>query len=346
MSIDKKNPKTEKNGKRPIIVLIDGYHLLHKGYYGSLKRKTVSTNRKGELVNAVYVFVAKINDMIESGLYHTVIVTFDVGKECWRRELYPGYKATRKETPSDLIPQMQIVRDFLTAANIPWYEKSSFEGDDVMGTIARIATKLGYDVEIVSNDKDCYQLVTDNVTVVSQKTAKCEREFIREEDVLESFGCKPCQIPDMKSLMGDQSDNIKGVKGLHFQTASKLLKEYGSIENVFRNIEVFPEEHKQKLLKYKDQILINKRIATIQKNVDLGRIDLSPLHVNYIRYLGFLRRERMWAFTKNIELKVEEQLKRRQEKLKRCNSGCAETRNSCCCKRVPTQNEKPSSPKN
>jgi DNA polymerase-1 len=93
------------------ILLIDGYHLLHKGYYGSLKRKKILTNRDGEILNALCVFVAKMIDFSNSGKYHTVIVTFDVAsKDCWRRELYPDYKATRKETPDDLKPQMQLVR--------------------------------------------------------------------------------------------------------------------------------------------------------------------------------------------------------------------------------------------
>lgn len=295
------------------IIIIDGYHLLHKGYYGSLKRKRPSLNREGQLINALYVFVAKINDMIKSNEYYTIIVTFDVGKECWRRELYPEYKATRKETPKDLIPQMALVREFLTSANVPWYEKSSFEGDDIMGTICRIVTKLGYKVEILSNDKDCYQLVSDDVVVVSQKTSRCPKEYISEEEVLKTFGCKPHQIPDMKSLIGDQSDNIKGVKGLHFNRATKLVEKYGSIENVFNNLDDFPKEHQVKLLEFKEQILRNKIIATIKKDVQIGRINLKPLRINYIRYMGFLKRERMWEFTKSIEAECQEQIKQRAE---------------------------------
>ncbi|ASP27827.1 DNA polymerase I [Spiroplasma corruscae] len=291
------------------VVIIDGYHLLHKGYYGSLKRKKVAINRDGKLINAVYVFVANIYQLIKSELYHTIIVTFDVGKECWRREIYPDYKATRKDTPPELIPQMQLVRDFLTSANIPWYEKERYEGDDIMGTISRLAVKLGYDVEIFSNDKDTYQLVNDSVKIVSQQSKKTEREVVTEEKVIEKFGCLPHQIPDIKSLLGDQSDNIKGVKGLHYKTAIKLIKKYGNVENIFKNMNDFPEDKQKKLEECKEHVLKNKKITKILNNVDLGRINFRPLRVNYVRFMGFLKRERMWAFTKMISDKYDEQQK-------------------------------------
>jgi len=297
------------------VVIVDGYHLLHKGYYGSLKRKKVAVNREGVLINALYVFVAKIYEMINSNNYHTVIVTFDVGKECWRRDIYPAYKATRKETPSDLIPQMQLVRDFLTSANIPWYEKCQYEGDDIMGTITRIAVKLGYKVDIISNDKDTYQLISKDVNVISQQSKKTEKETITEKEVFEKFGCKPSQIPDIKSLLGDHSDNIKGVKGMHYNTAIKLIEKYGSVENIYKNLSDFPPEHRTRLENCREQVIMNKKIAGILKNVDLGRINFKPLQVNYVRFMGFLKREKMWAFTKIIEDKVQDQLKKREDTL-------------------------------
>lgn len=283
------------------IVLVDGYHLLHKGYYGSLKRKKAALNREGILINAVYVFVAKIQEMVRCCEYHTIIVTFDVGKECWRKELYPAYKATRKETPNDLIPQMQKIREFLTAVNIPWYEKQKYEGDDIIGTIARISTKLGYDVDIISNDKDLHQLVSKNVKVISQQSQKVKKEVVCEVCVCRRYGCKPSQIPDLKSLLGDHSDNIKGVKGMHYNTAIKLINKYGCVENIYKNIDEFPKKYKEKLLVVQEQVILNKKIARILKTVDIGRINLKPLNINYIRFMNFLKKEKMWAFIKMIE---------------------------------------------
>jgi DNA polymerase-1 len=289
-------------GPKEKILVIDGYHLLHKGYYGSLKRKKILCNREGQMLNALCVFAAKILEYSGSGEYRTVIVTFDVASgDCWRRQLYPNYKATRKETPEDLRPQMQLVRDLLTAARIPWYEKASFEGDDVMGTISRIANKLGYVVEIMSNDKDIYQLVNEDTVVITQKSSRSDREVVRKEEVFEAFNCSPRQIPDMKSLMGDNSDNIKGVCGLHYSTATQLISKYGSVERCFSNIDEIDERSKNLLLKNKERILINKKIATIQKNVDIGRIDFRPLRLNYKGFLWFVRKQRMWPFVKRIE---------------------------------------------
>ncbi|AHI53468.1 DNA polymerase I [Spiroplasma sabaudiense Ar-1343] len=295
------------------ILIIDGYHLLHKGYYGSLKRSKLPRNREGILINAVYTFVANINDFINSNKYRTIIVTFDVGKGCWRKELYPEYKAKRKDTPLDLIPQMQLVREFLTFINIPWYEKENFEGDDVMGTIAKLSNHLGYDVHILSNDKDTFQLINDKTSVIVKGNKNEDDEEICEQTVIEKLGCLPIQIPDLKSLMGDASDNIKGVRGMHYSTAIELLKKYQNIETVFQNIKNMDERNKERLLSNKEQILLNKKIATIQKNLKLGRIDFRPLKINYKRYAYFLKRERMWAFVSLIEKKIDDKLKIEEE---------------------------------
>ncbi|WP_035358770.1 5'-3' exonuclease [[Acholeplasma] multilocale] len=295
-----------KNEKQTILI-IDGYHLLHKGYYGSLKRKTVAMNRDGVMINAIYTFVAKINELIDMDIYHTIIVTFDVDKGCWRKDLYPEYKAKRKETPSELIPQMQIIREFLTAANIPWYEQPGYEGDDVMGTIARIGCKLGYNIHILSNDKDTFQLVSDDTKIITNVSKKEKVEFVKEEEVFEKFGCKPHQVPDIKALMGDASDNIKGVKCLHYKQAVDLLEQFDTVENIYENIDKIPAGVCSKLVSSKEQVLLNKKIATIQNDLKLGRIDFRKLRVNYYGYLKFLKQQKMWAFTGNVVKKIENQ---------------------------------------
>lgn len=282
------------------ILIIDGYHLLHKGFYGSLKRKKIAVNRDGTPINAIYTFIAKINHFLELNKYHTVIVTFDIGKSCWRRELYPEYKAKRKETPPELLPQMQIIREFLSVANIPWYEKETFEGDDVIGTISNVAVKLGYKIHILSNDKDIYQLVNENVQVIVEGSKKEKPQLIGLNEVVSQFGCKPDQVPDLKALMGDSSDNIKGVKSLHYNTAIKLLKKYKTIENIYANIDEISKNQlkvSEKLIDGRDQILMNKKITTIQTNINLGRINFHKLFINWYGYLNFLKKQRMWAFT-------------------------------------------------
>ncbi|WP_031542532.1 5'-3' exonuclease [Mesoplasma photuris] len=295
---------TTKNEKQTILI-IDGYHLLHKGYYGSLKRKTVAENRDGVMINAIYTFVAKINEFIDMNIYHTIIVTFDVDKGCWRRELYPEYKAKRKETPEELIPQMQIIREFLTAANIPWYEHARYEGDDVMGTIARIANKLDYNVHILSNDKDTFQLVSENTKIIVNVSKKEKPVFIKDEEVFEKFGCGPSQVADIKALMGDSSDNIKGIKCLHYKQAIELLNKYEHVENIFDHIDELQPALAKKIICAREQILLNKKITTIQSDLKLGRVDFRKLRVNWYGYLKFLKKQKMWAFTGNVVKKIE-----------------------------------------
>jgi DNA polymerase I len=294
-----------KDNKTTVLV-IDGYHLLHKGFYGSLKRKKVAVNRDGLPINAIYTFIAKINQLIDLNCYYTIIVTFDVGDGCWRRDLYPEYKAKRKETPEELIPQMQIIREFLTAANISWYEKEKFEGDDVMGTIVRIATKIGYRVHILSNDKDTFQLVNENVKVITNTSKKEKPEFIETNDVIEKMGCLPKQVPDLKSLMGDASDNIKGLKGLHYHTVTKLLATYPHVEDIYQNLDELTPSLRQKLSANESQVMLNKKIATIQKDLNLGRINFHSLKINWYGYLNFLKKQKMWNFTPNVTKHIQE----------------------------------------
>ena len=162
-----------------------------------------------------------------------------------------------------------------------------------MGTIVRIATKLGYNVHILSNDKDTFQLVDENTKVITRASKKENPEFIEVEDAVAKIGCLPSQVPDLKSLMGDPSDNIKGVKSLHYNTAIKLLSQYQNLENIYQHLDELNPGVRQKLLENKDQVFLNKKIVTIQRNLNLGRIDFRPLKDNWYGYLNFLKKQRM-----------------------------------------------------
>ncbi|AJM71637.1 5'-3' exonuclease [Mycoplasma yeatsii] len=294
-----------KNETKPIL-LIDGYHLLHKGYYGTLKRKKISTNKDGIIINAVYTFAANIFKFINSNNYHCIIVTFDIDKESFRKQLYPNYKAKRKETPADLIPQMKLVREFLTAANIPWYEKEPYEGDDVMGTISRIANKLGYEVRILSNDKDTFQLVNDKTYIITNISKKDATHIITEKEVYEHFSCSPKQVADIKALLGDSSDNIKGVKYMRHKQAYMLLEKYKNVETIIENIDKLPKPLKKTISENKDLLILNKQITTILTNLKLGKINFKPTRVTYYKLIRFLKSQQMYSFIKPIRNKIEE----------------------------------------
>ncbi|WP_338983622.1 5'-3' exonuclease [Spiroplasma endosymbiont of Othius punctulatus] len=305
--------------KKPILV-IDGYHLLYKGYYGSLKRKRQSLNRDGQLINAVYVFVYNVSELIKSGKYHTVIVALDVGRACWRKDLYPRYKEKRKETPEDLKPQMQIMREFLDSARIPRYEHPTCEGDDVIGTICTIGCKLGFDFEVLSSDKDIYQLVNNKVKVISQQTNKEEPVVIDADKVMELMGVEPKYIPDLKSLTGDSSDNIAGVRGIHQNTALSLINNHGTVDEILKNIDTiegFKPTVISKLKDSREQIEVSKKITTIQCNLDIGRINFAPLKMNYIGLSGFLKQQKMFSFLNLFKDEVEWQKEMRKKRYER-----------------------------
>ncbi|ASZ08816.1 5'-3' exonuclease [Mesoplasma chauliocola] len=292
------------NEKRTILI-IDGYHLLHKGYYGTLKRKKLATNREGVPINAIYTFVAKINQLVKKNNYYTIIVTLDMDEGCWRRELYPEYKAKRKETPEDLVPQKQIIREFLSAANIPWYEMPRYEADDIMGTINRIATNLDYNVHILSNDKDIFQLVSDKTTVITNNSKDDAHILIDKDKVFEKFGCYPNQVADIKALMGDPSDNIKGVRYLHYAQAIELLNKYENIDLIFEHIDEINKNIAKRLNESKELILVNKKITKIQDRLPIGRVNLKPLKVNWYGLGKFLKKHKMWAYVADVEKMAE-----------------------------------------
>ncbi|ATZ17664.1 5'-3' exonuclease [Mesoplasma melaleucae] len=288
------------NEKRTILI-IDGYHLLHKGYYGTLKRKKLAINREGVPINAIYTFVAKINQLVKKNNYYSIIVTLDMDEGCWRRELYPEYKAKRKETPENLIPQKQIVREFLSAANIPWYEMPRYEADDIIGTINRIATKLDYEVHILSNDKDIFQLVGENTKVITNASKDDEHIIVDAEKVFEKFGCYPSQVADIKALMGDTSDNIKGVRYLHYAQALDLLKKYEDIDTIFEHIDEVKKNVAKRLNESKELILVNKKITKIQDRLPIGRINLKPTRINWYGLSKFLKKHKIWAYVPDVE---------------------------------------------
>ncbi|PPE04840.1 DNA polymerase I [Entomoplasma ellychniae] len=292
------------NEKRTILI-IDGYHLLHKGYYGSLKRKKVALNRDGIQINAIYTFIAKIIEIVNKNNYYTVIVTMDMDQGCWRRELYPEYKAKRKDTPESLIPQKDIIREFLTAANIPWYEMPRYEADDLIGTINKIATKLDYDVHILSNDKDIFQLIGDKTQVITNISKNDEHIFVNESLVFEKFGCKPSQVSYIKALMGDPSDNIKGVRHLHYNQAIQLLEKYQTIDEIFKHIDEIKPLISKRLIDNKEHILLNAKITKIQDRLPVGRVDLKPLRINWYGFNKFLKKHKMWAYVTQVNKIIE-----------------------------------------
>ncbi len=284
------------------VVLVDGNNLLFRSYYATAYTGSILRNSKGFPTNALYGFTAMINKIIEEEKPEYMVVAFDIGKN-FRKEKYDFYKEGRHETPDDLKIQMPIARKLLNAMGVSFRELAPYEADDIIGTIAAHAEKdQEYYSLIVSSDKDLLQLISFETEVKLLK----QTGFIRfnENTFKEEYGIDPIKIIDLKALMGDSSDNIPGVKGIGEKTALKLLQEYGSLENIYENIDNIKGKNQEKLINDKDNAFMSYDIATIYKEVPIpfGLADCKYEGINRSELLKFLEELEMPSLIRKYDL--------------------------------------------
>lgn len=215
-------------------VIIDGHALIYRGYYAL----PPLTTKKGELVNAVYGFTAVLLNMLQKLQPDYLAVAFDLKGPTFRHDAYEEYKATRKETPDDLISQVPRIRQLVEAFQIPIFNQEGFEADDMIATLAKkVEAYPEVDYLIVTGDMDLTQLVNDQVTVLAPLSGFNEVKRYDAEAVIEKYGVRPDQMVDYKALVGDTSDNITGVPGVGKKTAARLLQEYETLEGIFEHLD-------------------------------------------------------------------------------------------------------------
>ncbi len=256
------------------LFLLDGHSLAHRAFYAL----PLLTNQNGEYTNAVFGFARMLFRLIDNEQPDLLSVAFDKKGPTFRHEEYEDYKADRKKMPDELSPQISLIKDMLKALKIPIFEKSGYEADDVIGTLAKRGEKEGWNVAIVTGDRDALQLVTDNIEVMYTKKGISDITEYTLDKVREKYELEPKQLIDMKGLMGDSSDNIPGVPGIGIKTATKLLKEFDSMENVLNNIEkVSGKKRKENLRKYEEQARTSKMLGKILQDVPL-EVNLENLY--------------------------------------------------------------------
>lgn len=267
------------------LILIDGHAVLFRAFHAY---PALSTS-KGELVNAVYGFTnILLNTMAELKPTH-IAVTFDRAKPTFRHAAYTQYKATRPEMPSELAGQQERVEEVVKTLNIPIFAVEGYEADDVIGTLAKQASEAG-EVVIVTGDHDALQLVEDpstgsgRVRVYMPGRGKIPARMYDEVEVEEKYGSlKPEQIPDFKGLVGDASDNIPGVRGIGPKMAVKLLAEFGSVEEVYKNLDKVKDKLgnrvAQQLIDDQEQARLSKELATIDRQVPI-RLNVAACQVH------------------------------------------------------------------
>ena len=254
------------------LVVIDGNSILNRAFYGIMGSKMLMT-AEGTYTNAVYGFLAIMFKMMEEINPEYLVVAFDVKAPTKRHKMYKEYKGTRKGMPDELASQMPIIKKVLKAMNIKIIEMEGYEADDILGTLSRYGEKQGLEVKLLTGDRDSFQLATDKTTIMLPRTkaGKTETEFFDRNKVIETYGVEPKQMIEVKGLMGDASDNIPGVPGIGEKTALNLVKEYGSIDNLYEMLE--KEEAETVKGKTKEKLLENKELAFLSK--ELGTIDVE-----------------------------------------------------------------------
>lgn len=288
------------------IILIDGNNLMFRSYYATAYTGNTMKNSKDFPTNGLYGFVNMINKIINEESPEYMMVAFDIGKT-FRHEKYTDYKGGRSETPDDLKVQFPVAKKILTAMGIKYLEKEGYEADDIIGTFANmIDNNENYEGLIVSSDKDLLQLISEKNKVKLLKS----KDYIMmdRKQFFETYEIEPIRMIDLKGLMGDPSDNIKGVKGIGEKTAIKLLKEYNSVEGIYEHIDEIKGANQKKLIEGKESAFESKELATIYKEVPLEEDfdSIKYIKQNNEELLNIYKDLEFYSFIKQLNVKKQE----------------------------------------
>ncbi len=260
------------------LVLIDGNALLHRAYHATPPLNTSS----GELVNAVYGFASMLLRSINELTPDFIVVTWDEKGPTFRHQQYTQYKATRGPTDDGLSAQYKRVHEVVNALNIPEFKLSGYEADDLIGTLATQASKeKNLEIIILTGDRDIMQIIDKNVKGLMPRKTLQDVGLYGVDEFVERFGFSPKQLIDYKALAGDASDNIPGVPGVGEVSATKLVKEFGSIEKLYqpKNLKTLPERMQTLLGEGAESAVMSKTLATIDVNAPI-KLDLAACRLH------------------------------------------------------------------
>lgn len=287
--------------------IVDGNSLLFRSYWSTAYTGNIMTTSTGIPVNAIFAFhnlIRKIKANLTDGDH--LFVSFDTGKPTLRKKEFEDYKAQRAPVPQELIAQMPIAREMLTAMNIHWDEQEGYEGDDLAGSMAKVAVSHGDNVTLFTSDKDFLQLLdlSENVHVCFLKKGLSETVDYTKNNLHELFGLNPDQIADFKGIAGDPSDNYKGIKGIGEKTAMKLLNEHGHLEDILQYCkENNASKTNQKFIEGEEDALFFKKLATIDTEMDMNENYQKSLYQHYQKSLlaPFYLKYQMQQFLNKID---------------------------------------------
>ncbi len=250
------------------LFLLDGHALVYRAHYAFINRPLI--NSKGLNVSAITGFTRTLWDIIKNQKPSHIAVAFDPKGPTFRHENYPAYKANRQEQPEDITKALPIIHEVVKGFNIPIATVQNYEADDVIGTLAKQAEKVGFTVYMVTPDKDYAQLVSDNIYMYKPSRQGNGVDILGVEEIKEKWDIQRVdQVIDILGLQGDSVDNIPGVPGVGAKTAVKLLKAYDSMEGILDNVDQLKGKQKENFINFKDQAILSKELATIDLEVPI-----------------------------------------------------------------------------
>lgn len=280
------------------LLLIDGNAIMHRAYHALPPFKSAD----GTPTNVVYGYLSMLNKVVVDFKPDYLISCFDTPKPTFRNKLFKNYQIQRPKIENEFIVQIPLVKRALDVAGIERMEKDGYEADDLIGTITRIFEINKFRVVILTGDKDIFQLITTNVFVAAPQLGLANIKIFDKSEVEKKLDVSPNQIVEYKALAGDPSDNYPGASGIGPKTASKLIHQFGTVENIYENIDkVESEKVKEILKKEKDSVYLSKKLATIMTDVDVD-LDIEKLKFKSFdkKLIDFLTQYQMNTLTKRI----------------------------------------------
>lgn len=290
-------PEKKRGEKR--LVVIDGNHLIHRAFYAIQNPLKTSS---GEQTNAIYGFASMLLNIIELEKPDYIAMTFDPQVPTFRHEVHKEYKGTRKKAPDELYAQIPRIKEMVEAFDMPIYAKDGYEADDMMGTLAEKATKEGMISYLVTGDMDMLQLIKPHVFVVFPHKGYREPILYDAEKVYEKYQIHPNQVVDYKALVGDTSDNIKGVEGIGPKGASRLLEQYKTLDGIYDHLDEIPENTRKKLIHDKESAFFSRHLAEIVTTVpcDFKKEDTAFSSLDFLGLQRFFEMMEMKSLQRRL----------------------------------------------
>ncbi|MFW0793010.1 DNA polymerase I [Gordonia sp. CPCC 205515] len=272
---DKTKTSTGKGDKQPVLMLLDGHSLAYRAFF-ALPAENFKT-ATGQTTNAVYGFTSMLINLLRDEEPTHIAAAFDVSRKTFRSEMFPEYKAQRSKSPDEFNGQVDLTKEVLDALGIPVFAMEGYEADDIIATLATQAEAAGYKVLVVTGDRDSLQLVDDSVTVLYPRKGVSELTRFTPDEVEKKYNLTPTQYPDYAALRGDPSDNLPGIPGVGEKTASKWIREYGSLEALVDHVDEVKGKVGDALRANLASVLTNRRLTELVRDMQLpsGPDDLA-----------------------------------------------------------------------